>query len=278
MDIVKSLFPPGSIGNLNKNREQIFGMANIANKIVVIGRDMPADLSKTLPQEYMQVMASGEDMEVPRKGQEALQITWTAPVIMGSNHMPDYINTGNNVGRRMVSFRFDRPVMNPKEDLLDNILSHELPNIVCRILRAYHTQRSKVKEIGCGFWQSVPPQILEWQRVLAAATNKLHAFLAMDDEDRGCIIKRDVGKVTLLEDFKKAFEDTMKCEFKSDLSIMARFGFRLSENKVNICKGCCQISKGGQNVCCIAYSTNNRYKKFIIYDMSITPLSTVEDS
>ena len=108
--VVTMLFRKGTVGNLGSKREEVFGMANLVDKEVVIGRDMPAKLSGALSQELMQVMVAGESMEIPRKGLTALNVDWTAPVIMGSNHMPDYVNTGDNVGRRIVTFRFDRVV------------------------------------------------------------------------------------------------------------------------------------------------------------------------
>ena len=38
LSVVKAMFAPGTVGNLSPRREEVFGMANIADKHVVIGR------------------------------------------------------------------------------------------------------------------------------------------------------------------------------------------------------------------------------------------------
>lgn len=62
-------------------------------------------------------MTCGESMEIARKYATSVNMRWKAPVVIGSNHMPKYINTGNNVGRRLVTFRFDKVVSNPQYNL-----------------------------------------------------------------------------------------------------------------------------------------------------------------
>lgn len=92
-----------------------------------MSRDMPAHLPGSLPHEVMQSMTAGEEMEIARKNLTSLNIKWSTPVVMASNHMPDYVNTGNNVGRRLVTFRLDKVITNPDEQLKGRMLS----NIYC---------------------------------------------------------------------------------------------------------------------------------------------------
>jgi hypothetical protein len=219
----------------------------------------------------MQAMTSGEEMEVARKGQIAINEVWTAPVIMASNHMPDYVNTGNNVGRRIVTFRFDTVITNPQEDLLPLIIDNELPNIVARCITAYHSQRVKTSA-GGGFWKSVPQKVLDWQQRLASSTNKLHNFLSMEDEERGWTIKRVVGHVTWLSVFKDAFENH-ECgnKLSNDYTTFQQFHFLVSTNYEHVCKNCSQIAKGRGDKCCEHYSKVNRIKKIVIHDMFMMP-------
>lgn len=272
LKILHSFFRPGAIGNLPANREEVFGMANFLHKELVIGRDMPAKLSNALSQEQMQCMTSGEEMGIARKGTTAIDLTWTIPVVMASNHMPDYTNTGNNVGRRLVTFRFDKVVSSPQEDLVSRIQSDELPNIICRCLASYHEMQRKVKEVG-SFWKAVPKTMLDWQSKLAAATNKLHEFLAMEPDERGCLIEQAANHVTWVHDFKAAFETKMgHGSFKLDPSVFHTFGYTVSDKLENVCQSCRQLARSRGGKCCENYDSNRRGKKAVIYNMKLTQI------
>lgn len=266
LNIIASLFAPEAVGNLAAKREEIFGMANLVDREIVLGSDMPAKMSASLPQEIMQTMTAGDRMEIPRKGQVALQVKWTAPVILAGNHYPDYVNTGNNVGRRMVTVRFDNVITTPQDNLLECILQSELPNIVYRCLHAYMVLRVWVGELG-GFWKAMPSIMLEWKSKLSASTNKLAEFLALDEDDRGCSITCVQGKTTWLMDFKAVFEARMKVTYVADPAVFATAGFRVSDKLVNVCPACKQSSAVGSGRCCPSYDHQKRAKKHLVYDM-----------
>ena len=269
--IVKLWFSITARAHLAGKREEIFGMANLAGKEVILGIDMPAKLSGAIPQEMMQSMVSGDGMEVPRKRDVALHVDWKVPGMMASNHMPDYVNTGNNVARRLVTFRFDNVISAPQEDLAERIAAEELVAIAAKAVRCYHAFRAKAKVMG-GFWKTVPPKMLEWQSKLAAATNKLHAFLDMSPDERGnYAIARVPGRVTWLLEFESVFKEVMGTTVVHDASVFSRFGFRISDGPVHVCMACKQLAKNrGTTKCCDAYSHDNRRVKKVIYDMSFT--------
>lgn len=268
--VMQKLFSPGAYGNLSgARREEIFGLANLHDKEVIFGRDMPARLSGLLPQELMQSMTTGEDVEVPRKGLRALQVPWTAPMVMASNHMPDYVNVGNNVGRRLVVFKFGTAVRSPREDLLGAIVGSELPGVVRRTLRAYHASLERAREAG-GFWRMVPPVILEWQSSLAAATNKLYSFLTMEDSERGCAIACVEGRVTWLSELKGAYERAMGCKLgEVDASVLEQLGYTLGDKYEHVCLACKQIARSRGGSCCPLYNNVNRDRKRVIYNMEL---------
>ncbi|MEW5314996.1 MAG: hypothetical protein WDW38_006453 [Sanguina aurantia] len=281
MNVTQNLFAPGAVGNLAAKREEVFGMANLLEKEVVFGRDMPAKMSASLPQEIMQSMTAGEGMEIPRKGLTAMNVVWTAPVVIAGNHMPDYTNTGNNVGRRIVTVRFDNVIKVPQEDLQQRIIDAELPNLLSRCLKAYSELRARSKEVG-GFWNALPPLMREWRSRLTAATNKLDEYLSMDPAERECNITNIPGSVTILLDFKTAFETRMSTvrepvRYVADPAVFASYGFRVSDRREHTCRACKQLARGG---CCAAYSQSNRIQKYVIFDMEISPivLGTEDDS
>jgi hypothetical protein len=193
---------------------------------------------------------------------------------MASNHMPDYTNVGNNVGRRIVTFRFDNVVSNPQGGLLKSICATELPNIVARCVGAYHAMCATLGDDG-SFWKSVPTKMLEWQGKLAAATNKLHAFLEMDEDERGCRITFDEGHVTWLIDFKEAYVAAMKTPYVDDPAVFQRFGYVTSDKRWNCCKACKQIAKKD---CCGVSTREDRLKKDLIFNMRLVRLGSVDTS
>jgi hypothetical protein len=163
---------------------------------------------------------------------------------------------GNNISRRMVTFRFDKPVLKPQHDLLKRIKNEELPAIVARCIKAYADLRCRALD-GC-FWEVAPKKLRDWQGLLSSATNKLHEFLSMDDDDRGISISRVDGCVTWLLQFKAAFEGRMGSTLDTDPSVLAQFGYRVSEKKENVCKACKQLAKSRGGRCCAQYNYNRR--------------------
>jgi hypothetical protein len=139
--------------------------------------------------------------------------------------------------------------------------------------------RARVKATKGGFWKAVPPKLLEWQGLLASATNKLHAFLSMEDDERGCKIERVEGNVTWLQDFKAAYEACMgHGTFVSDTATFHAFGYRISESRENVCKSCKQLAKSRSGRCCENYSNADRGKKVVIHGMRCSTLVSVTQS
>lgn len=282
LNIMDHLFSGEAVGSLAAKREEVFGMANLVGKEVVFGRDMPAKMSASLPQEIMQTVTSGEKMEIPHKGVKGIMMQWTAPLILASNHMPDYVNTGNNIGRRMVCVRFDNVIRSPDYELEDGIVDSELPNIVCRFLGAYATLRARVKAVR-GFWNNVPPIMLEWRGTLGAATNMLAAFLEMEDYLRGYTVRNVVGAVTLLEDLKAVFEDKMSkphkpISFLMDTAVLLSHGYFMEVNQTGKNKGkfkremTCKACKGKARVDCCPTGCPlmaDRILKVLVHDMEL---------
>lgn len=276
LSVVDAIFAKGAVATLGTKREAVFGMANLVGTQVILGRDMPKALSGVLQQEMMQAMTSGETMEIPMKGLKAEFVTWRTPVVMASNHLPDYINTGNNVGRRLVTLRFDNAVTDTTDGLQQAILKGELPNIVCRGLAAYHALRARVAQTKGGFWKAVPAKMVEWQGKLAVATNRVHEFLDMDDDERGYVITMVPGRITSLTTFKAAFENCMGCKYVADEASFAFFGYNTSDSKKNVCKSCRGLASADPR-CCGSYNHDNRSKLMVIMNMEMNPVCLFGD-
>eukprot|EP00798_Chlamydomonas_sp_ICE-L_P003726 gene3726-biopygen21472 len=197
----------------------------------------------------------------------AVFIKWNTPIIIASNYSPDYKDTGDNIGRRIVSFRFDVAVPKAERDygLKAKIMENgEIANFIHRSLVEYDALRKRIRG---DFWTAVPPIMIEWQNRLAAATNRLHEFLSMDNEDRQYKIEYIEGATTLLSTFKTAYKNVMQCPFEKDAGVFQRFGFRCSDTKVNVCKSCSKVSGKG---CCDDYAATNRAQRVVIVNMKLS--------
>jgi hypothetical protein len=257
-----ALLRPGSVGNLAAKR-----MANLVGKELVVGRDLPEKLSAVIPQETLQSMVTGEDIQVARRN-----VKWTAPTVFTSKHMPDYVSTGGNSSRRLVPFGFNTPVAAPDYSPKARILREELPNIVARCMECYRRLRARIDAEGIPFWSAVPQHILEWNNSMSAATSTLHRFLDMDEEERGCRIERKEGRITWVHGLAAAMEAVCGAKtFHKDATVMAAFGFTTCPGgmRVNVCRSNKQVARIG---CCPAFNRANRCTKDVIYDMVICPM------
>ena len=267
LNTITSCFAEDAVGNLSSKREEVFGSANIFDKEVVVGCDMPAEMSSCIPQVSFQSMTSGDRLEIPRKKEKALFIKWTTPIIIASNYTPDYKDTGDNIGRRIVSFRFDVAVPKAERDygLKAKIMeTGEIANFIHRALVEYDALRKRIRG---DFWTAVPPIMIDWQSRLAVATNKLHEFLSMDNEDRRYNIEHIEGATTPLNKFKMAYKNVMNCTFEKDAGVFQRFGFLCPDIRMHVCKSCSNVSGKG---CCAEYSATNRTQRMVIVNMNLS--------
>ncbi len=114
LSVVEKLVGEGAAAPLPTTGEEVFGLANLYDADVVLERDVPQKLNKALSEDNMRSMVTGEPMTISRKRLDAVKHRWTAPLIMAGNSAPDYTNTGGNLTRRFVTFRFNNPVVSPR--------------------------------------------------------------------------------------------------------------------------------------------------------------------
>jgi hypothetical protein len=174
LDGIAAMFTKSAVASVNKNHEQTFGLEAKLDCEVILGRDMPQQMSTVLAQELLQLMIVGEGISVPRKGRTAQDVTWTVPMVMASNFVFDYANTENQITRRLAVFRFRSRTADPDETLASRVCCEELPAMVARSLRAYLKAVATQKESGLSFWKWCPPQMLLAQREMASSMRRVH--------------------------------------------------------------------------------------------------------
>jgi phage/plasmid-associated DNA primase len=85
LSVVEKLVGDAASTPLPTTYEEVFGLANLCDADLVVGRDVPQRLSKALSEADMRSMASGEPMTISRKRHGAVKQRWTAPLIMAGD-------------------------------------------------------------------------------------------------------------------------------------------------------------------------------------------------
>jgi hypothetical protein len=269
MDVISSLFFEDNVGVLSSNNEAVFGLADKHDKQLLVGRDLPRNMSAVLAQDLLQSMVSGEAVSVPKKNQVALRVKWSTPLVFCSNHMPDYADNAGQVVRRLVVFQTRNVVAEPDTGLLDRIRATELPAFLAKALRAYH---AALDEHGTDpFWKWCPEELRAAQRRLGAETSLVRRFMALGPGDPEAVVdgrevyvrRGDDGRstaLTVVAAAYKAFVDThyhaVKSPERMDKDSLAVAGFVVDKD-VNTCKAC---GKSGGRQCCEVYDRAFRSK------------------
>jgi phage/plasmid-associated DNA primase len=279
LDIMTAMYATSSIGTLNGTQEKKFGLEGKHDKEVIIGRDLPKELSTVLEASLLQSMISGEAMSVPIKSRVALEIArWQVPLIMASNFTPDYLDTAGQIARRIVPFDFKNTIKAPDMLLREKILVDEIPAIMNKIVQAYIGAVRQHRTSAFYTW--CPDEIKQSQRAVQMETDYVRRFLAAGPEEnttnnnRTYVILKARSK-TSLNTFKDVFGKYMKNKhpkigWKVDgcsTSTFEEIGYIVS--LVQMCKGCGQKARGGADKCCPEYCPANRTKHVMISNMEI---------
>ena len=182
LQLIQGLFRQDAVANFAAEKDGHFALEGLLGAEVVVGSDMPSDISKAIDGTELQKMCSGEPVVVNQKGKKQIRIPrWTSPLIFASNYEPSWKNSQDCIGRRLVPFRFAN-VVHQRDPMLGDRLAKELPNFCCRILTEYH---ALVREFGNkDITQCFPPDIKEWSGEVRASSSKLYEFLSMDEDER----------------------------------------------------------------------------------------------
>jgi hypothetical protein len=133
-----------------------------------------------LEQAEFQSIVSGEDVSVARKNETPLCLQWRTPGILGGNQVPGFKDNSGSVLRRTVAWNCGRQV---SEDIADPHLEHkldlEIPNILCKCLRAY-LEYSHLYS-GKDIWSILPTYFKTIKSQIAQVTSTIHHFLSCDE-------------------------------------------------------------------------------------------------
>ena len=280
IETVCRFYAPSQVGNITANQEQIFGLDGKYQKHLVVGRDMPKNMSKILSQEILQQMISGEQVSVPRKTLLAKDVVWTAPTMFASNHIPDYADNQGQISRRFAFYHFRNFVRKPDPMLMTRIEA-EIPALIGRFVKKYLAAARE--HASKSFWDWCPKEVLKIQQELKSNMSYVGRFLALDKDHEDAIIgpeydqklvytERSDHLSTPVMTLQKAFKEWMtkahknaQTDEKINKEMMERFRWEVCDK--NVCRHCDRHSSSGH--CCDKYTREERTKKLVVVGLNL---------
>jgi hypothetical protein len=274
INVVSKIFHSSARSNFAENLEPVFGLQNKWDKEVIITGDITDKFSKVLDQTLFQKMVSGEEINIPQKHGDSVDITWKVPMMLASNHYLDYKDTSQQISRRVVMFKFHNLIVKPDPLLENKIIKTELTNIIWKSLNTYLDIINET--IGLDFWDFCPIYFKDLQLEIRQELNYVTKFLTASPEDNCSLTKKYYvlfrqGHVETLADVKSKFFQFMEYkhpnvrrEWKSDYTPFKQLGYNIIEK--NICKSC---KKNANKGCCPNYHSSNRAKKTVVENIEL---------
>ncbi|KAJ3335125.1 hypothetical protein HDU93_006419 [Gonapodya sp. JEL0774] len=245
LSVMRSFFE--QVGSLSSTFERTFGLSAWYDKEIVLGDDLPVNMTQVLPQAVMQSMISNGELTVVPKGKTAFSVTWKVPLLFATNFALDYIDQGQ-VSRRVLVLSFLERVRVVAPDLVSRIVREELPAILKRVTMAY----KKALELngGRGVWDFTPPYFIEGQREMRMQSDPVFAFIMEHCEYRE-------GSLVTIKTLKEAIRAKTGKVAPSRISHQAveSADERYKISRIMMCKACGNEGKKG---CCDDFKASQR--------------------
>lgn len=192
-NIVRTFYDHSDVGIMGNNYQKTFGLADIYDKFAFVAPEIKRDWG--IDQAEFQEIVSGGTLNVNIKHKASVKCTWTAPGMLGGNENPGFVDNASSIQRRVVVTRFDEKVTHG-DPLLGKKLEREISAIMrqCNLYYLKYARQFHSKDI----WNVLPDYFLETQRLMAAASNALFAFL-----DSDCVEFGEGSYIPMDEFFKR---------------------------------------------------------------------------
>ena len=197
------LWEPDDVGVLSNNCERQFALYPFMNKFLFVAPEVKSDFK--LDQAEWQGITTGDPMSCAVKFKAARAIRWTTPGFFAGNQIPDWVDHGGSVLRRLLIWRFDKRV-GVENGNLPAQLEAELPVFVLKCAVAYlQTLRDK-GNAAMWTWVDGPEKdgyFWEQRRRLTAQLNPLESFI----HDK---LVKDPDAAMPFDEFKRNLRDFCK--------------------------------------------------------------------
>lgn len=281
--IIRSMHGANSIGIIAGTHQNTFGLEDLFTKSLIAIPEVPHNLKDLLDPTVLQTMVTGEETSIVGKHKKAFTGIVDKPIICFGNLFFNYDDKRGAIVRRFPVIWWGRFIEDRDSSIDDVVIQNELPQLICKCLKAYKRLREEHKKKD--FWDFAPVYFVENKEYANTATNWLYKFLtASPDSNKSSTCKFYARKRTVagsgristdLEDVKKAFLKYMQFNYPkekykwddTDHSTFKSLGYDVV--KINKCKSCKQQARGGKEPCCPDYGAANRSKKVVIYDLEL---------
>ena len=173
-DVIRNFFESKDVGIIENTIEEKFGLAPISGKYIFLAPEIKKNF--TLDQALFQKVVSGEEVCLPQKNKDPVQIIWCMPGFMASNEAPGFMDSAGSISRRLVVFKFTR-IVTP--DVVDPDLMIKLKLETGALLKKCNmAYLNTVNNKGSSdIWKILPKYFHETREALGRETNPLKSFL-----------------------------------------------------------------------------------------------------
>lgn len=266
-EIAVACFKPNTIGTLQSNQEQVFGLESLIDKECIVIGDMSEDMKSIINVDLFKAMTSGESVNIPQKNKKAITSFWNICCFACSNYYPNYEDKGGAISKRIAIFEFCNPIENPDSSIKDYIIENELPSIIYMACKKY--KEFLDKGINKTFNDIRPDYFVKTNEEYSRYINVVYQFLTKPDsiDNNGNIYKIEFGDdyETTFNEFQNQFKNWCKYnniknnKIKPDDSTFSIM--KLKKEVINMCKSCNNIHKRD---CCDNYNRTNKTTRVII--------------
>lgn len=134
LNVLKIIYEADDIGQLMSDGQKEFSDEHLYDRNVVMANDI--DKRCNMSATRVNSMVSGETLSVNRKHKTALNIKWTAPMILASNSQPPWDDVAGNLTRRFVIMKFNNAIRFSDTQMWFK-LKKEAPLIAIKMAKAY---------------------------------------------------------------------------------------------------------------------------------------------
>jgi hypothetical protein len=221
------LWEPDDVGVLSNNCERQWAIGAFVDKFLIIAPEIKSDLR--LDQAEWQGMTTGDPMSIARKHRDARTVKWKVPAFFAGNQIPDWVDHGGSVLRRILLWRFEKKVKS-EDGGMPKKLEDELPYFILKCAVAYKKRiDDNTHRFGgscANLWESVPEYFKEQRKRLSVMLNPLESFIndrIVKGEDQA--VPYDAFKAALSEYCKENGFGTYRMSGDNYVTIFNEHGF-----------------------------------------------------
>lgn len=221
------LWETEDVGVLSNNCEKQFALYPFMDKFLFVAPEVKSDFK--LDQAEWQGITTGDPMSCAVKFKAARAVKWTTPGFFCGNQVPDWVDHGGSVLRRLVIWKFNKRVKKENGEL-PKLLEAEIPLFILKCAVAY-LDTLRLHETAA-VWNWIPEYFWEQRRALTAQLNPLESFIhekVLKDSDE--LMPFDEFKRNLRDYCKENGFETYKMSSDTFTTIFSDHGF-----KVEVCE------------------------------------------